>query len=284
MRVPADMRSFEPQEIVLQAEIEVAYSTSALVSSQYCEAEVWITIGPLGKFLVVSGVPQSYGFEDVLMHRNGEMPVQNMTGGPLSTFGIGSEQPIQRFGQAAGDTAIDQVSPIQISALRAAQGSNVRNFPQPIRDEAAKRKLRMVRPARRPEVAEQAGQCLLDLAKGSQARLSARDPSQCQQQKQRLVGRSLATAPPDVKPGQLRIKRILGHVLIRGYLCRRAGESLQLHPDASLRTPASVSRSASVSAGAIGMLYSRAHGKHAAALPITSEYRSGAGFPHSIQT
>lgn len=152
MRVPADMRSFEPQEIVLQAEIEVADSTSALIGGQYCQAEVWITIGPLGKFLVVSGAPQSYGFEDVLMHRNGKMSVQNMAGGPLNTLGIGGEQPIQRFGQAAGDTAIDQVPPIQISALRAAQGSNVRNFPQPIRDEAAKRKLRMVRPAWRPEV------------------------------------------------------------------------------------------------------------------------------------
>ena len=77
MRVPSDMRRFEPQKIVLQAEIEIADGAASLVSGQYCHAKVWITFGAQGRFVSVGCIPQSYGFQDVLMHRSGKMSVQN---------------------------------------------------------------------------------------------------------------------------------------------------------------------------------------------------------------
>lgn len=97
MRVPSDMRRFEPKKIVLQAEIEVTDSTAALVRGQYCHAKVWITIGA-GNFISAGGVPQTYGFQDVLMHRSRKMSVQNAMSGKLNLARIGGQQPVKRFG------------------------------------------------------------------------------------------------------------------------------------------------------------------------------------------
>ena len=69
--VPLDVRGFQSQQVILQAQIEVADRTTALVSGQNRLAEARVAETPGRPPLLLGGAQQPYGLQDVLVHGNG---------------------------------------------------------------------------------------------------------------------------------------------------------------------------------------------------------------------
>ena len=93
--MPSDVRRFEPEQIVIEAQVETADCTATLVRDQYQLAKARITIGSLARlsFLFRNAV-QRHRFQDVLVHRHGKMFIEYLLCGGASARMIGAQQPV----------------------------------------------------------------------------------------------------------------------------------------------------------------------------------------------
>ena len=78
--VPLDVRGFEPQQVVIEAQVELTDRASTLLGSQHQVPKTRIAFRSQARLLLTGGALQPHGFQDVLVHRQGEVLIEDQVG------------------------------------------------------------------------------------------------------------------------------------------------------------------------------------------------------------
>ena len=114
--------------------------------------------------------------------------------------GVGEQQFVERFGEAAHCVVRDERAAMQVSALGGGQRFVPWDLPESIRAQTAEGSLRVERFAGRTETHQQSLQGTFDVSVAGQAIPSPSHSSECEQEQQGFVGRALPMAPPEIEP------------------------------------------------------------------------------------